>query len=159
MHSYNTYLICNCVRTRPSLKRNVITYACTPSLVPFIFRDGIFRVYSLCVCMCVCTCVYARVCARGRSIPRVFPVSVCLSRCVRVSNISTCEYVCTCIFPCIYFSACVYVSNESTYASVCVCVCLHIYVYTTRVSHSVPASLHSGHPAFVFACAFFRMNR
>lgn len=42
MHSYNTYLICNCVRTRPSLKRNVITYACTPSLVPFVFHDGIF---------------------------------------------------------------------------------------------------------------------
>lgn len=144
MHSYNTYLICNCVRTRPSLKRNVITYACTPSLVPFVFHDGI----SLCVCrnecmcvLCVCVCVWI---CNARQIPGAiifrifsvysisFPSTACMCMYMfMLSNVSTC--VCVCVF-------CM------THA--CTVVCLHWSLYNpdTRL---VSAS----------ACALSRTNR
>lgn len=74
MHSYNTYLICNCVRTRPSLKRNVIhvrvhTVSCTVRLswwnIFVLYRVSMYT-YSMepgvymyaCTIICDVTCVY-----------------------------------------------------------------------------------------------------
>lgn len=94
MHSYNTYLICNCVRTRPSLKRNVITYACTPSLVPFVFHDGI----SLCVCRNECMCV------------------LCVCVCGSVTRDRYRELSYSVYFPCILYLF--------LRLRVCVCICL-----------------------------------
>lgn len=103
MHSYNTYLICNCVRTRPSLKRNVITYACTPSLVPFVFHGGIF----LCVvCRNVCIYVVNMFCGsvvwnRDCKLLDILCISCvfyivsfkCVCVCVCVDCINTCVYL------------------------------------------------------------------
>ena len=104
MHSYNTYLICNCVRTRPSLKRNVITYACTPSLVPF--RLSWWNIF-----MCVCRNVYAYMCER------MFCGSVVWNRDCKLSDI-------LCI-SCIFYIF----SFKCARAYVCVCVvCINICV-------------------------------
>lgn len=47
MHSYNTYLICNCVRSRSSHKLcNLITYTYTPFLESFTVE---FCTVELCV--------------------------------------------------------------------------------------------------------------
>lgn len=102
MHSYNTYLICNCVRTRPSVKRNVNNVRV--HTVPCTVRLSWWK----CSCSLFCISDYfidspppvplssvrVRVCVLPVS--RVYVSSECMSAWVR-ECVRACVRACKCL--------------------------------------------------------------
>lgn len=132
MHSYNTYLICNCVRTRSSLKRkrNLRTRAHRLLYRSSVIMMEYFRnMFALCVahvCMCVYMCILVILIVSGSCLHAYYT-------CIHVMFLYV---LCLCVCMCVHWSSFARVCHVSMY----VCRFAFIHIYMTRVLHSVMAS-------------------